>query len=239
MIVVKKNKFGLLSSQKWFPQSIRSFDCLKITMYKQVDINIKAPGFFIKELSYTLHNDLTINEDEILKHFSSTIKNEIRRADREGNTFIYNENKNNFLMIFNAFALQKGIASQSVDSLNVYGNNLILTSTSISNIITAVHSYIVDFDLKKVRLLHSATQRFSENLDKSMIARSNKYLHFMDMKKFKNDGFEIYDWGGISFGAEDISLKGINNFKEQFGGVLIKQYNLYSPLYYLIIKLFK
>lgn len=239
MIIIKKNKFCLISTQKWFPNVIKAIDCLTITMYKQVDSHIKYSPFFKKENSYTLHSDLTLSEEEIFKKFSSTIRNEIRRAEKEGSIFIYSERKDVFLMIFNDLASQKGLACQSIDSLNAYGSNLILTSTSMNNVITAVHSYLIDFDLKKVRLLHSATLRFSKSLDSNMVARSNKYLHYMDMKIFKNEGFEIYDWGGIAFGSENISLRGINKFKESFGGQLIVQKNLYSPLYYLILKLFK
>ena len=61
----------------------------------------------------------------------------------------------------------------------------------------------------------------------------------MDMKKFKNIGFEVYDWGGIAYGTENKSLQGINKFKESFGGQIIEQFNFYSPLYYIILKILK
>ena len=239
MIVVKKNKFGLVATQKWFPDFIKAFDCLKITMYKQVDFETKFSKFFIKEKFYTLHSNLLLSESEIIKKYSSTIRNEINRAEREGNVFNNKESEINFLEVFNGFAVQKGLACQTTDNLKTFGSNFVLTSTSVNDVITAVHSYLVDFENKKVRLLHSATQRFSENLDSNMIARSNKYLHYMDMKMFKNNGFVIYDWGGIAFDSENKSLQGINKFKESFGGQLIEQRNLYSLFYFLILKFLK
>jgi len=239
MIIVKKNKLGLVAVQKWYPTNVKGIDCIHITMYKQVDLQTKFPLCFFKEKSYTLHSNIVVPEEEMLKKFSSTIRNEIRRAEKDGSEYTENESLENFLNVFNDFAFHKGLASQTLDNLNSFGSNLVLTSTSINKKITAVHSYLIDFETKKVRLLHSATPRFSETLDRNMIARSNKYLHYMDMKKFKDEGFEVYDWGGIAYGSDDKSLQGINKFKESFGGQLIEQLNLYSILYYLILKLFK
>lgn len=237
MIIIKKKIFGLTATQKWFPKFINVLDFITITMYKQVDLQIKSSCFYFKEKAYTLHSNLDLPEEEILKKFNSTIRNEVRRADKEGNSYKYAECKDIFLNIFNDFASKKGISCQSTNSLDAYGDNLILTSTCINNITTVVHSYLIDSDLNKVRLLHSATKRFSDDLNRNLIARSNKYLHFMDMMIFKKKGFVIYDWGGIAFGTENKSLLGINKFKESFGGQLIEQKNLYSPLYKLTLEI--
>jgi hypothetical protein len=238
MVTIIKKKFLLPVKQKWYSDKITTLDCLTITIYKQVDIRFK-PLFFIKEKSYTLHSELTIHEEEITRKYNSTIQNEIRRAEKEGCSFIYNTTKEIFLKEYNNFATKRGLFPQSLDSLNAYRDNLIITSSSINNSITAIHSYLIDNDLKKVRLLHSASLRYSEGIDKNMIARSNKYLHYMDMKEFKKNGFETYDWGGIAYQSVDENLKGINKFKESFGGSIVEQQNLYSPLYYLLLKLFR
>lgn len=238
MITIIKKKFLLPVKQKWFANKITTLDCLTITMFKQVDKKFKSL-FFIKEKSYTLHSELTLPEEEIIRKYNSTIQNEIKRADKDGCSFMYNNTKEIFLKEYNDFAIKKGLFRQSLDSLNEYRDNLVITSTSINKSITAIHSYLLDYDLKKVRLLHSASLRFSDGIDKKMIGRSNKYLHYMDMKEFKKHGFEIYDWGGIAYQSENENLKGINKFKESFGGILIEQQNLYSPLYYLLLKLLK
>jgi lipid II:glycine glycyltransferase (peptidoglycan interpeptide bridge formation enzyme) len=239
MITIKKKKCGLVVIQKWFSDKINFFDCLKITMYKQVDSYIKSSYFFINEKSYTLHSDLTLSKEEILKQFSSTIRNEIRRAEKEGSKFVYNDKWEVFISVYNDFALQKGFSFQSRDKLNTMATNLVITSTSLNKLVTAVHSYLIDPELKKVRLLKSATKRLSADIDKNMIARSNKFLHFMDMMKFKEEGYLVYDWGGVAIGTKDESLQGINKFKESFGGHLIEQNSFFSPLYYILLKLLK
>lgn len=239
MIIIKKKIKGLVFSQKWFSDKILISDFLKAVIYKQCDINVKDNNLFIKNNSFTLQSDLTLSEENILKKFSSTIRNEINRAEREGSIFNSFENKENFISIYNDFALQRGIANVTLKKLEGYNNHLILTSSSIDGVITAVHSYLIDFEQKKVRLLHSGTQRFTKDLDRNMIARSNKFLHFKDLQKFKEEGFLIYDWGGLAYNTEDKGLQGINKFKESFGGDMIKQKEFISILYYLILKIIK
>jgi hypothetical protein len=239
MIVIKKYKGGLKAKEIWFSSKVNLLNCLSITVYKQLDLEIKSIGFFFKKVFFTLHSDLTLSEDEVVKKFSSTIRNEIKRSEREGSVFNFSEQKESFISLYNDFAKQREIALLTIERLAELNSNLILTSTSMDGTIIAVHSYLVDYDLKKVRLLHSGTQRFSEELDRNMIARSNKFLHYMDMLQFKRDGFQIYDWGGIAFNTQDKGLQGINKFKESFGGKLVKQREFYSPLYYLILKLLK
>lgn len=239
MIIIKKRKAGLYATQKWFSNEINGFDSLSITSYKQVNFEIRTSAFFYTELFYTLHSDLTVADEDIIKSCSSRFRTDIRRSEREGCVFNPSESKENFISIYNDFAKQRGINGLSIDKLTELSDNLKLTSTSINGVIIAVHSYLVDNNLKIVRLLHTGNQRFSDKLDPNMIARYNKFLHYMDMRKFKQDGFQIYDWGGFALHTHDKGLQGINKFKESFGGKLVKQKELYSLLYYMILKLFK
>lgn len=240
MIIIKKSSIGLVATQKWFFTRVNQFDCLKITIYKQLNIKSSTNNwFFVKKKSYTLHTDLTLANEEIVKKYSSTIRNEINRSEREECIFNPLESKENFISVYNDFAAQRGIAGVTMNKLIEINNNLVITSCSINGIITSVHSYLIDPDSKRVRLLHSGTQRFSDVLDRNMIARSNKFLHFKDMLKFKEEGFEIYDWGGIAYETEDKGLQGINKFKESFGGKLVKEKELLSILYFLILKIYK
>jgi hypothetical protein len=239
MIIIRKKKKLLFATQKWFSNKVRILDFLTITVYKQVDFKVKSSFFFYEKLFYTLYSNLNIPKEEIIKKFSSTIRNEINRSEKEGCIFNSSESKANFISIYNDFAKQRGIAGLTIEKLSELNGNLRLTSASMSGMITAVHSYLVDNDLKRVRLLHSGTQRFSEELDRNMIARSNKFLHYMDLIQFKQEGFLVYDWGGIAIDTHDLGLKGINKFKESFGGELIKQKDIYSPIYYFILKILK
>ena len=101
MIIVKKNKLGLVAVQKWYPTNVKGIDCIHITMYKQVDLQTKFPLCFFKEKSYTLHSNIVVPEEEMLKKFSSTIRNEIRRAEKDGSEYTENESLENEKKSFN------------------------------------------------------------------------------------------------------------------------------------------
>ena len=239
MIQVKGSKKGLNYAQKWFYDEVNLVDAIKVIAYKQLNIDFKTYPLFIRKYTYTLHSDLSLNEEGLFKRFSSTVRNEIRRAEREGFVFNQFESKENFRNFYNEFARQRGISGISMEKLNSYGKNLRLTSTSKDGIVTSAHSYLLDLDNKKVRFLHGGTSRFSESIDRNMIARSNKFLHFKNLLAFKQLGCLIYDWGGIAYETNDKGLKGINKFKKSFGGELIKEKDLYSILYYLSLKALK
>lgn len=54
----------------------------------------------------------------------------------------------------------------------------------------------------------------------------NKGLHWHDILLFKDMGITSYDWGGVTWNEEDAGvLKGINKFKESFGGQPVSYYS--------------
>jgi hypothetical protein len=93
------------------------------------------------------------------------------------------------------------------------------------------HSYLIDSELKIVRLLHSASMihDLEDKSFKGFVGRANRYLHYQDMVNFKEKGFLKYDFGGYALGTENVALQGINKFKDGFGGYLVEQSN-YTPM---------
>jgi hypothetical protein len=63
---------------------------------------------------------------------------------------------------------------------------------------------------------------------------ASNLLQWEMIKKFKSEGYEWYDFGGASLNTDPESKsRGINRFKEQFGGSLEKfygGYKIYSPI---------
>jgi hypothetical protein len=57
------------------------------------------------------------------------------------------------------------------------------------------------------------------------ISKANRLHHWLDVLRFRDEGFAIYDFGGWYAGRENEELLRINRFKESFGGVLVPQYN--------------
>jgi hypothetical protein len=101
------------------------------------------------------------------------------------------------------------------------------------------HSYLVDDGAKKVMLLHSRSG-INGIVDKSVrqiYGGANRQLHHLDMLYFKAKGYLIYDWGGIAYNTDNPKLQGINHFKMEFGGKLVRESNYVSVPLYLLRKL--
>ena len=97
-----------------------------------------------------------------------------------------------------------------------------------------MHLYLVDYIGKRVTLSYSASLFRYEKLStvKNIIGNANRFLHYNDMIYFKSKGFKIYDLGGYAKDTNDSEKKGINFFKDSFGGEFIEESNYFSiPAY--------
>jgi hypothetical protein len=78
----------------------------------------------------------------------------------------------------------------------------------------------------RATLLHSAsvTPPDADPPTRNRAGRANRFHHWQDMLWFKAEGATVYDLGGWYSGDTDARRLGINRFKEDFGGVVVKNY---------------
>ncbi|OFY51447.1 MAG: hypothetical protein A2W85_09920 [Bacteroidetes bacterium GWF2_41_31] len=235
MINTKKRKFIFKIEQKWFYNEINGIDIFKFVKYIQFQKETK-PRCFVKNVTYTLQSDLTVDEATIMQSYSTTVRNEIRRSIKDKNIFT-EISPLQFLDFYNPFALLKKLKVYTPKEFDEYGSDLFTTGAFIENKLVAAHSYLLDKQKGIVRLLLScSSQLYTENISKSFVARANKGLHYTDMLMFKAQGFILYDWGGVS-NKIDPTLEGIRKFKEGFGGELVECISYSSYFYSLLFKL--
>lgn len=222
------------SGEQEIHSSLYDYYCLS----EQVPIYRGYRKLVSKE-TFTLKTDLKESKEEIFNRIEKNTKYEIRRAEKEGATTVChfaNDIMDNFdiIELFDKEYLRmyriKGIKTSSVkDRIKKLAKNgsIIVTEGKVGNCTCAYHVYIISN--KTVRLTYfvsifreESKQCESANIDKNMVGRINRWLHYKDMIEFKNNGFEIYDWGGYDI---DEKLEGINKFKKCFGGTLAKQYS--------------
>jgi lipid II:glycine glycyltransferase (peptidoglycan interpeptide bridge formation enzyme) len=169
-----------------------------------------------------------------MSDFSRNTRNEIRKATKEGVIFSVCNNLDKFITFYNQFAKQKGL--KQIDDLDYFEKNQILITEAVYNSeVLCMHSYIIDTDSSRARLLHSASlfREIDDKSIKALVGKSNRFLHYMDMLHFKNEKFITYDLGGYAYNTDNDSLKNINKFKDSFGGELIENSN-YIPIHYYI-----
>ena len=83
----------------------------------------------------------------------------------------------------------------------------------------------------KATFLHSASRLPDlEGEERSRLGRASRLHHWRDMLRFKSEGASVYDFGGWYQGSEDKARLGINRFKEEFGGTVVKNYICERPL---------
>ena len=228
--------------EKWFENNVNIFDYFKLVQYKQCS---NTDNYLIKIADFsTIHINLEQDENLIFKEFSKGTKYEIKRALKESVNFsIFKKENNitNYLNYYNEFAKAKHLNLITLNELNYYWDNLTITHVKDNQgNILSIHSYLADKKLKRVRLFHSISLfRIIDNIDKNFIGRANRFLHWQDIIYFKNNNYKLYDMGGVALNNNDTSTIGIDKFKLGFSQNIIKEYNLVSPLLFLLMKLKK
>ena len=183
---------------------------------------------------------IDISSSDYSSQFEKNTNYEIRRASKEDVRCEFSSLISDFVTFYNIFSASKGLDSKvSEMELNSYGDALVITNArNKEDDILVFHSYIVDRQIKRARLLHSASKIYSKEevlIDKAFIGRVNRFLHSEDMIYFKNEGFATYDFGGYAFETSDTALKGINKFKDNFGGILVEE-SIYEAYPKVILK---
>ena len=183
------------------------------------------------KVAYSLHLDLkNIDEDTIFQRMGKNTKYEINRAELRDNLSILltctpsDDEVNSFSLFYNKFAKNKKLSlCDNVLLHELKKQNVLVLSNAKDETgnLLCCHAYIINKN--EVRLLYSASHfRMVEgNERRALIGRANRYLHWFDIKNFKNKGYDIYDFGGLTM------TKGnsIDEFKFGFGGEVVEEYN--------------
>ena len=236
MVRIKKKFIFFKVSEIWFANTFNIADKLWFTAWMNVKGNEQKWGC-VKEKCYTVENDLSLPITTVFSNFSKTVQVETKQAEKlDVNCFFYSDTKA-FAAFYNEFATQRNIDLVSEQRLIEMEGNLKLSCAVSHGQVVAVHSYLADKEQSTVRLMHAASARLNEKIDKQFAGKVNKLLHYNDMLHFKQNGFIIYDFGGYTENTTDKGLLGINNFKLSFGGIRVVSYNYYSIIYFIIKKL--
>jgi hypothetical protein len=187
--------------------------------------------------SHTIEIDLLQDIESIQSQFKNTIKQEIKKAANEGIQCEFKKDNATFISFFNEFAAAKNIYPAQPMVIQNLDEHFVTSFATYNGMIIVAHSYILDKDLGVARLFQSASKRLDEHFDKKLIGMANKLLTAKDILFFKELGLQKYDLGGYAFNTTDKSLKGINEFKQSFGGTIVKNINFNSLPYFLLRKL--
>jgi hypothetical protein len=96
----------------------------------------------------------------------------------------------------------------------------------------AWHAYLCHREQGRARCDLSKAARVdpADGERRNLIGRLNRLLHFQDMLALREAGFRVYDFGGWYAGTEDAKRLNINQFKEGFGGAVVREYDFMEPV---------
>lgn len=179
------------------------------------------------ELGFTVCNDLRQSKDQLWNNFKDYDRYEIRRAERLGSRVRITRNENDaeekFLALFNDFARAKsGVWPISKQVVQRFRHNADILVVHLDERPFVVNLVLLDPDSRRVRGLYNASIRLSVNDRKEtrLVGNLNRLLHWRNMCLYKDEGFELYDWRGISEDGKD----GRSRFKLSFGGEVRRQH---------------
>ncbi len=239
-MIKSKKKFLLFKvNEIWFSNEPSKLKVFLFYIYFQCKIKRRYFGY-IRKSFYTKIIDLNQDIITIYQGFKQNTRNEIKKAENIEMVFNVKKDFDLFCNFYNKFAKLKNLAILDKKNIEINKNLLEITYVTIENQILkgeplSMHLYITDYNEKRVTLLNSASLFRNEKLSdfKKIIGYANRFLHYKDMIYFKSKGFEIYDFGGYAKDTIDSEKKGINFFKDSFGGKLIEEFNYYSIPAYL------
>ena len=229
MLVLKRRKGLFSEATVWFAEQL----------YTGADIvHYRSCKFPISQMctgASTLLTNLQQTDEELMKSCESNCRNEIRRAMKEGDAtcLLYGDNIDDkiideFSAFYNQFSINKNWGE--VDTLSISHNmkgyrninGLIISYACVEGEKCVYHVYIADG--KRARLLHSCSL-YRQNESKEMqkkIGMANRFLHYDDLRKMRDIGYQCCDWGGAGTSPE---VYNIYKFKKSFGGKHAVVYN--------------
>lgn len=235
-MIVTKSK---LYTQILFANKTQKGDWHRAVVYDSYKGDLdKVPFYyFIHNTPHSAVTDLTQDMEVLESKISKHVRQEIRKAIKEGYEFSYGYDYEEFVPYYNAFAEKKGIDIRvSEDRLIGFGNpQPIVTKVSHNGVVLAMHVRAFDKEQKLVMGLYTASGRFFDGVNPREASIANKYLQYREFALFKEMGYETLDWSGINIDPSNKAQYSIGEYKLSFGADVIPSPVLYSPLYKLML----
>lgn len=178
-------------------------------------------------LSTTVCIDLRNPLDAIWKRMDSKgCRYEIRRAEKLAGRIRVTRNgpqaMHGFLALFNSFARAKkeGVSMMSREKIERFGPHSDIFLAYLDGRPLCGHVLLRDDSIGRVRLLFSGNRRLEDCELARVCGGVNRLLHWHELQDYREDGFSIYDFGGI----DEKIASGIANFKKSFGGEIVEEH---------------
>jgi hypothetical protein len=242
MIVIHKKLGGVIPHRVIYwpkePVLAELAENLPLTHYARVEfanIDLDRGNCIVShDLSLTLLIDLQRHLGAIYKDLIDNARIRIHKAEKLGNRLAVRRYSggpdqdrlvHQFVHLYNDFLRGKPpelTAPVSLAREYSFFPNADLLLAYLDGEPICGHLNLIDRELGIVRLQDSANRRFHDRATARLAGIVNVYLHWYELETYRKEGFASYDFG--SLGQADDSA-GVNRFKMQFGGTIIRQHS--------------
>ena len=189
--------------------------------------------------SWTLLTDLTGTDSDLMALLHRDTRNILRRAEREGISVeryaCHDPNiLNDFEMLYNKFSESKPevrdilkISVQMHILKRIASAGMLEVSRAMGRDGEPIVYHVFIIADGRARLLHTASlfREAQSSKHRNYLGWANRYLHWQEILHYKHQGYSQYDWGGWYPGKDNNSLVRINQFKQEFGGKVVCEYD--------------
>jgi hypothetical protein len=184
---------------------------------------------------HTLVLDLGEDEDALLAQMAKETRSKIRRAaDRDpvevtGAASPTDAEIDAFADFYDRFAGLQSVAPvfrPRLYALAAHGSLVITTAADTDGEALVRHAYVAVRGRGYMLYSGSVLTESGDSGARNLIGRANRYLHWHDIRLFKERGFDLYDFGGLDVDERTPKTAGIARFKRGFGGRVLPVYSV-------------
>jgi hypothetical protein len=173
-----------------------------------------------------LWSDLRLDPADLLARMDRKhTQRRIRKAEGMPISLHVNETPaREVLRLYDAFAATKGLRADSrLDSLAKRVQVCDISEARYDGTPVVYHIMLRDFP-RCVRV-STSFHSLEANVDDATRSIVNRYLHWMEMLRYRDEGFSLYGWGSVALDPESPAYN-ISTFKRSFGGDEIAEWEL-------------
>lgn len=204
---------------------VKKYDHIIIISHEKLDLE----GFYLREKN-TAIIDLKQTEDEILKKFSDTTRNEIRRTYNNPDlNFTYNQLDFDLTYdLYSRFEKSQGRKEVGKNEMKLFAR---ATATYKGDMLYGL--YVVEsFPYARIRSIFSKRLATDDKEMLKLISNSGRRLFWEVCQNLKNRRFVFLDLAAVNF--TDKNKENLKNFKMSFGGDVIEEYTyIYKSMAYI------
>jgi hypothetical protein len=231
--VIAFRRRGITIGEAYFdeaPASVERVDLMRVVGA------FTPPGEGAREL-HTLVLDLSADEDALFEQMSKDTRSKIRRAMQKDPLTVSAVPEpsaaevDDFGDFYDRFASAHSVSLAFRPRLHALAERggLVITAVSGEDGESLVrHAYVAARGRGFMLYSGSVLDQSGDSGVRNLIGRANRYLHWHDIRLFRERGFDLYDFGGLDVTGRNEKTAGIARFKQGFGGEVRPVYSATS-----------